>query len=74
MLGKLTKSFSGFGHDKPLTLCPYAELPEEIRPTMFYAGDGVSDLFAAKETDLLFAKKGQRAMVRVLSNFQYFFD
>lgn len=26
---------------------------------MFYAGDGVSDLSAAKETDLLFAKKGQ---------------
>lgn len=23
---------------------------------MFYAGDGVSDLSAAKETDLLFAK------------------
>jgi len=49
---------SGFGHDKSLTLRPYAELPEEIRPTMFYAGDGVSDLSAAKETDLLFAKKG----------------
>ena len=25
---------------------------------MFYAGDGVSDLSAAQETDLLFAKKG----------------
>ncbi len=25
---------------------------------MFYAGDGVSDLSAASETDLLFAKKG----------------
>lgn len=25
---------------------------------MFYAGDGVSDLSAAKETDLLFAKAG----------------
>jgi 2-hydroxy-3-keto-5-methylthiopentenyl-1-phosphate phosphatase len=25
---------------------------------MFYAGDGVSDLSAAKETDLLFAKEG----------------
>jgi len=25
---------------------------------MFYAGDGVSDLSAARETDLLFAKKG----------------
>lgn len=26
---------------------------------MFYAGDGVSDLSAAKETDLLFAKRGK---------------
>lgn len=30
---------------------------------MFYAGDGVSDLSAAKETDLLFAKAG-RGMYR----------
>lgn len=49
---------SGFGHDKSLTLRPYAQLPEGQRPTMFYAGDGVSDLSAARETDLLFAKKG----------------
>jgi 2-hydroxy-3-keto-5-methylthiopentenyl-1-phosphate phosphatase len=33
---------------------------------MFYAGDGVSDLSAAKETDLLFAKAGKGA-----SSFQY---
>jgi 2-hydroxy-3-keto-5-methylthiopentenyl-1-phosphate phosphatase len=32
-------------------------LPEGEKPVMFYAGDGVSDLSAAKETDLLFAKK-----------------
>lgn len=32
---------------------------------MFYAGDGVSDLSAAKETDLLFAKKGH-GMLRTL--------
>ena len=49
---------SGFGHDKSLTIRPYAQLPSNKRPTMFYAGDGVSDLSAAKETDLLFAKKG----------------
>lgn len=53
---------SGFGHDKSLTIRPYAkyfeEHPDEPRPTMFYAGDGVSDLSAARETDLLFAKKG----------------
>ena len=53
---------SGFGHDKSLTIRPYAkhfdEHPDEPRPVMLYAGDGVSDLSAAKETDLLFAKKG----------------
>ncbi|KAF2279024.1 2-hydroxy-3-keto-5-methylthiopentenyl-1-phosphate phosphatase-like protein [Westerdykella ornata] len=49
---------SGFGHDKSIELRKYSSLPEEIRPTMFYAGDGVSDLSAARETDLLFAKKG----------------
>ncbi|KAI4116897.1 MAG: hypothetical protein LQ345_002757 [Seirophora villosa] len=53
---------SGFGHDKSLTIRPYAnhfaDRPNEPRPTMLYAGDGVSDLSAARETDLLFAKKG----------------
>lgn len=53
---------SHFGHDKSLTIRPYSEaiakMPENDRPTLFYAGDGVSDLSAAKETDLLFAKKG----------------
>ncbi|KAK1755388.1 Pdp3-interacting factor 1 [Echria macrotheca] len=50
---------SGFGHDKSLEIRPYATLPEEKRPILFYAGDGVSDLSAAKETDLLFAKAGR---------------
>ncbi|KAF2861788.1 hypothetical protein K470DRAFT_256633 [Piedraia hortae CBS 480.64] len=49
---------SHFGHDKSLTLRRYAELPGEKRPVMFYAGDGVSDLSAAREADLLFAKRG----------------
>ncbi|KAF1955863.1 2-hydroxy-3-keto-5-methylthiopentenyl-1-phosphate phosphatase-like protein [Byssothecium circinans] len=49
---------SGFGHDKSVNLREYSSLPEDVRPTMFYAGDGVSDLSAARETDLLFAKKG----------------
>jgi 2,3-diketo-5-methylthio-1-phosphopentane phosphatase len=49
---------SGFGHDKSLTIRPYRELPEGERPILFYAGDGVSDLSAARETDLLFAKQG----------------
>ncbi|EXJ84302.1 hypothetical protein A1O3_04969 [Capronia epimyces CBS 606.96] len=54
---------SGFGHDKSLTIRPYADaiakLPPNERPTLLYAGDGVSDLSAARETDLLFARAGQ---------------
>ncbi|WBW73359.1 phosphoric monoester hydrolase Ptf1 [Schizosaccharomyces osmophilus] len=48
-----------FGHDKSLTIRPYAQLPEEKRPHMVYCGDGVSDLSAAKETEHLYAKKGR---------------
>lgn len=56
---RTTNAFSShFGHDKSIEIRQYARLPKEERPTMFYAGDGVSDLSAAKETDLLFAKKG----------------
>ncbi|KIW60131.1 hypothetical protein PV05_00372 [Exophiala xenobiotica] len=54
---------SGFGHDKSLTIRPYADaiakMPHSERPTLLYAGDGVSDLSAARETDLLFARAGQ---------------
>lgn len=53
--------------DKSLTIRPYREHfdknPNEPRPTMFYAGDGVSDLSAARETDLLFAKKDHDLVV-----------
>jgi len=49
---------SHFGHDKSIEIRKYASTPNDHRPTLFYAGDGVSDLSAAKETDLLFAKKG----------------
>jgi len=49
---------SHFGHDKSIEIRQYTNLPDDERPIMFYAGDGVSDLSAAKETDLLFAKKG----------------
>jgi 2-hydroxy-3-keto-5-methylthiopentenyl-1-phosphate phosphatase len=34
-------------------------LPDGERPVLLYAGDGVSDLSAAAETDLLFAKQGK---------------
>ncbi|POS83438.1 hypothetical protein EPUL_005129 [Erysiphe pulchra] len=50
---------SDFGHDKSREIRPYANLPADQRPTLFYAGDGVSDLSASKETDLLFAKRGK---------------
>lgn len=52
---------SGFGHDKSLTIRQYAraiaQMPDSEKPTLLYAGDGVSDLSAARETDLLFAKE-----------------
>ncbi|KAF8417058.1 putative 3-phosphoserine phosphatase [Tirmania nivea] len=49
---------SHFGHDKSLAIKPYNTKPKGQRPTLFYCGDGVSDLSAARETDLLFAKHG----------------
>lgn len=58
---------SGFGHDKSLEIRPYANLPEGQRPVLFYAGDGVSDLSAAKETDLLFAKAGRGMLTHPIS-------
>lgn len=56
---------SDFGHDKSLTIRPYTKLPADQRPTLFYAGDGVSDLSAARETDLLFAKKGHGTCIYI---------
>ncbi|KAE8382368.1 putative phosphoserine phosphatase [Aspergillus bertholletiae] len=49
---------SAFGHDKSLEIKPYIGLPGENCPVLFYAGDGVSDLSAASQTDILFAKEG----------------
>lgn len=49
---------SDFGHDKSICIKPYAKHPRGQRPHLFYCGDGVSDLSAARETDLLFAKEG----------------
>ncbi|KAH8648761.1 HAD-like domain-containing protein [Tricladium varicosporioides] len=53
------RDLSGFGHDKSVHIRPYANLQDGERPVLFYAGDGVSDLSAARETDLLFAKEGR---------------
>lgn len=49
-----------FGHDKSRAIRPYSDArPQESTQKLFYCGDGVSDLSAAKETDLLFAKRGK---------------
>lgn len=45
---------SGFGHDKSKAILPYRDLPH--KPTLFFCGDGVSDMSAAKHADLLFVK------------------
>ncbi|GAA6060522.1 hypothetical protein JCM10212_005603 [Sporobolomyces blumeae] len=45
---------SGFGHDKSKATAPYRDLPH--KPTLFFCGDGVSDLSAARAADLLFVK------------------
>ncbi|KIM59781.1 hypothetical protein SCLCIDRAFT_1217392 [Scleroderma citrinum Foug A] len=43
---------SNFGHDKSQAILPYRDLPNP--PTLFFFGDGVSDLSAAKHADALF--------------------
>ncbi|CAI1691629.1 hypothetical protein SEUBUCD646_0N03060 [Saccharomyces eubayanus] len=59
------KDESPFGHDKSRSIDAYkkkfesALKPGDERPVYFYCGDGVSDLSAAKECDLLFAKRGK---------------
>lgn len=50
---------TGFGHDKSKSIREYLVrngYTKDNMPPLFYCGDGVSDLSAAKETDLLFAK------------------
>ncbi|CAK7213182.1 hypothetical protein SBRCBS47491_001715 [Sporothrix bragantina] len=56
---------SPYGHDKSIEIRKYSRgadgsvTPASERPVIFYAGDGVSDLSAARETDLMFAKAGK---------------
>ncbi|KAH8110026.1 HAD-like domain-containing protein [Phellopilus nigrolimitatus] len=45
---------SGFGHDKSQAILPYKKLPNP--PTLFFFGDGVSDMSAARHADVLFVK------------------
>ncbi|KAH9970184.1 HAD-like domain-containing protein [Lactifluus volemus] len=46
---------SGYGHDKSHAILPYKDL--ENPPLLFFFGDGVSDISAAKHADMLFAKE-----------------
>lgn len=46
---------SGFGHDKSQAILPYRRLPNP--PTVFFFGDGVSDMSAARHADVLFVKQ-----------------
>ncbi|EMD32203.1 hypothetical protein CERSUDRAFT_88125 [Gelatoporia subvermispora B] len=46
---------SGFGHDKSQAILPYRNLPNP--PTVFFFGDGVSDMSAARYADVLFVKQ-----------------
>ncbi|KAJ6579381.1 HAD-like domain-containing protein [Mycena sp. CBHHK59/15] len=46
---------SGYGHDKSRAILPYNDL--ESPPLLFFFGDGVSDMSAAKHADVLFVKQ-----------------
>ncbi|EGO04099.1 hypothetical protein SERLA73DRAFT_175860 [Serpula lacrymans var. lacrymans S7.3] len=45
---------SGYGHDKSQAILPYRALSSP--PTLFFFGDGVSDMSAARHADVLFVK------------------
>ncbi|KAI6103176.1 HAD-like domain-containing protein [Pisolithus croceorrhizus] len=46
---------SGYGHDKSQAILPYRTLPRP--PMLFFFGDGVSDMSAARHADVLFVKQ-----------------
>ena len=71
MRGQNEKKNSDFGHDKSLFIKPYNKKPAGQRPLTLYCGDGVSDLSAARETDLLFAKHGHGMTVPPSSTVNY---
>ncbi|TCD62165.1 hypothetical protein EIP91_007271 [Steccherinum ochraceum] len=50
---------SPFGHDKSQAILPYRRLPNP--PTIFFFGDGVSDMSAARHADVLFVKKTDKS-------------
>lgn len=62
------KDDSDFGHNKSLSIKEYLDKHYKGKsklelPPLFYCGDGVSDLSAAKETNLLFAKTGKDLII-----------
>ncbi|RKP32929.1 hypothetical protein METBISCDRAFT_21191 [Metschnikowia bicuspidata] len=59
-------SDTGFGHDKSKSIREYLAkkgFSADHMPPVFYCGDGVSDVSAAKETKLLFAKEGRDLII-----------
>lgn len=57
---------SSFGHDKSKSIREYLaekKYNSSNVPLMFYSGDGVSDISAAKETNLLLAKHGKDLII-----------
>ncbi|KAI0781926.1 HAD-like domain-containing protein [Abortiporus biennis] len=54
---------SGYGHDKSQAILRYKEVVRDdgSRPTVFFFGDGVSDISAARHSSLLFVKKKEGA-------------
>lgn len=49
---------SDLGHDKSVSLQEFKDATEEVNPIVIFIGDGVSDLPAAKHSDVLFARRG----------------
>ncbi|KNC97684.1 2,3-diketo-5-methylthio-1-phosphopentane phosphatase [Spizellomyces punctatus DAOM BR117] len=50
---------SSHGHDKSLAIKAAKEQYTSNPPLIVFAGDGVSDISAAREADIVFAKKGK---------------
>lgn len=48
-----------FGHDKSRSINKILSQYGEPKPTVFYCGDGISDLSASKCCDVLFARSGE---------------
>ena len=49
-----------YGNDKGLVIREYkSQFSPELQPTVIFVGDGVSDISAALEANIIFAKKGK---------------